>query len=142
MKHQHMRTPPVATDSAIHKSTLANLTSALALTGGALSIMLLALTAQAEVTEDCILEGTVDMRKAEQLGQTVYVRFNDARRGSDAGCSLDRRSNNSRRVKFISSPDTHDLDNATHGAKVRYRYIERDGQPGTWELINTSRDGA
>ena len=141
MKHQQTRSAPVALDSALNRSTLANLAGALALTGAALSLTLFALAAQADVTEDCILEGTVDMRKAEQLGQSVYVRFNDARRGSDAGCSLDRRSN-SRRVKFISSPDTHDLDNASHGAKVRYRYIERDGQPGTWELIDVSRGGA
>jgi 2-methylaconitate cis-trans-isomerase PrpF len=107
---------------------------ATALAGSTFAMALFALTAHADITEDCILEGTVDMRMAEQLGQPVYVRFRNAERGSEARCSLTRRSN-SRRVKFISSPDEHDLDDASHGDRVRYRYTERDGNPGTWQLI-------
>ena len=75
------------------------------------------------------------MRKAEQLGQPVYVRFEDARRGSEAACSLDRRSK-SRRVKFVTTPDMTEIERVSHGSRVSYRYIERDGQPGTWELID------
>jgi hypothetical protein len=60
--------------------------------------------------------------------------FRNARRGSEAGCSLNRRSK-SRRVQFIRSPDASDIENANHGSKVRYRYIERDNQAGNWELI-------
>lgn len=93
--------------------------------------------AQAEITQDCILEGTVDLRKAEELGQPVYVKFRNARRGSEAGCNMNRRSK-SRRVQFISSPDTSSMQGAEHGSKVRYRYIERDGQHGSWELLETS----
>ncbi|MDA8962462.1 hypothetical protein N9H37_03810 [Congregibacter sp.] len=97
----------------------------------------LPLQASAEITQDCILEGTVDMRKAEELGQPVYVNFRNARRGTEAGCNLNRRSKNkSRRVQFISSPDTGNVENAVHGSKVRYRYIERDNQSGDWELLD------
>jgi hypothetical protein len=106
-----------------------------ALLAGSLSLVALPAAAQSnDIVEDCILEGTVDMRKAEQLNQPVYVRFSDAEQGSQAGCSLERRSK-SRRVRFITTPDMHDIENVSHGAKVRYRYIERDGEPGTWELI-------
>lgn len=111
--------------------------SAVALTGSAIAMPLSAPSASAEITEDCILEGTVDMRMAERLGQPVYVRFRNAERGSEARCSLNR-SSNSRRVQFISSPDEHDFDNASHGDRVRYRYTERDGNPGTWQLIEVS----
>lgn len=110
--------------------------AAIALATGALAAGLPASTAWADdITEDCILSGTVDMRKAEQLGQPVYVRFEDARRGSEAGCSLNRRSK-SRRVKFVTSPDVTEIERVSHGAEVSYRYIERDGQRGTWELID------
>lgn len=95
----------------------------------------LATTAQAEVTQDCILEGTVDLKKAEQLGQSTYVKFRNAKRGAEAGCSLNRRSK-SRRVQYISSPDTNELVNVSHGSTVKYRYVEWNNQPGSWELID------
>jgi len=116
-----------------HRS-LPGMTATLALLAGSLSMALPAAAQSNDIVEDCILEGTVDMRKAEQLDQPVYVRFSDAEHGSKAGCSLDRRSK-SRRVRFITTPDMHDIANVSHGAKVRYRYTERDGEPGTWELI-------
>ena len=50
---------------------------------------------------------------------------------------MNRRSK-SRRVQFISSPSTDGIENAADGSKVRYRYIERNGQPGSWELIDVS----
>lgn len=104
------------------------------LTATALGLSTLTMHANAEITQDCILEGTVDMRKADKLGQPVYVNFRNARSGSEAGCNLNRRSK-SRRVQYISSPDTSGVENAAHGSKVRYRYIERNNQPGSWELI-------
>ncbi len=94
---------------------------------------------QAKVTQDCILEGTVDMRKAEHLGQPVYVRFEDARSGTEGHCSMSRRSNKSRRVQFVSSPDFTEVQSVSHGARVHYRYMEREGEPGTWELIQVSQ---
>ena len=38
-------------------------------------------SAHAEITQDCILEGNVDKRKAAQLGQDVYVKFRSAEAG-------------------------------------------------------------
>ncbi|MFT4767888.1 MAG: hypothetical protein ACI8RN_001018 [Glaciecola sp.] len=116
------------------KSNLRLLKSSLLITATALGLSILPLQASAEITQDCILEGTVDMRKAEELGQSVYVNFSNARRGTEAGCHLNRRSK-SRRVQYISSPDTSNVENAAHGSKVRYRYIERDNQSGNWELL-------
>ena len=111
-----------------------NIASALALTAAALALTLSAATARAEITQDCILEGTVDMRKAEQMGQPVYVKFRKAESGPEANCAMARR-NKSRRVTFVSSPDMNMAEGTVHGEKVRYRYIERDNQPGTWELM-------
>jgi len=113
------------------------LKSSLLITAAVVGLSMLPLQASAEITQDCILEGTVDMRKAEELGQSVYVNFRNARRGAEAGCSLNRRSK-SRRVQYISSPDTSNVENAAHGSKVRYRYIERDNQSGNWELLEVS----
>jgi hypothetical protein len=108
-----------------------------AIAAAALSLPLFTAAASAEITEDCILEGTVDMRTAERLGQPVYVKFRNARSGSEAGCSMNRRGN-SRRVQFISSPNPESLQdvNVQHGDQVRYRYIERDNQRGRWELVD------
>lgn len=123
-----------ASPSALKRSTRANLTAAIALTGTSLALTLVALNAQAQITQDCILEGTVDMRKAEHLGQPVYVRFEDIRPGTEGNCSLDRRSR-SRRVQFVSSMDIQPAKEVEHGERVHYRYVERKGEPGVWELI-------
>lgn len=104
---------------------------------GAAALGFAALPASAEITEDCILEGTVDMQRAKQLGQPVYVRFRNAESGSEARCSLNQRSR-SRRVKFVSSPEAStDLSaDVQDGSKVRYRYTERNNEKGNWELID------
>ena len=132
------RNASIATASAAdHTDTYSasiKLASALALAAAALALTFTAPTARAEITQDCILEGTVDMRKAEQMGQPVYVKFRKAESGPDANCAMARR-NKSRRVTFVSSPDMNMAEGAVHGEKVRYRYIERDNQPGTWELM-------
>ena len=106
----------------------------------ALALTLFAGVTQAQVTQDCILEGTVDMRKAEHLGQPVYVRFEDIRAGSEGTCSMDRRSR-SRRVQFVSSTELRPAENVEHGSRVHYRYVERDGEPGNWELIKVGDPG-
>lgn len=121
-----------------NKKPLTPASAALAATITAvLSLPLFTATANAEITEDCILEGTVDMRTAQRLGQPVYVKFSNARRGSEAGCSMNRRGN-SRRVQYISSPSPDSLQNVNvqHGDQVRYRYIERNNQQGRWELVD------
>lgn len=106
---------------------------------GAIALCLASATVNAEITEDCILEGTVDMRKAEALGQPIYVNFSSAKSGTQAKCSMARRGKTrSRRVTFVSSPDVTEISDAAHGSTVRYRYIERDNQPGRWELMEVS----
>ena len=104
-----------------------------------LALGAIATGAQAEITQDCILEGNVDKRKAAQLGQDVYVKFRSAEAGEAAPCDMSR-SNRSRRVQF-KAPSTDDITDAPHGAAVKYRYIERDNQRGQWQLIERS-DGA
>lgn len=123
-------------DSKTEEGANSNLVTALLIAGTALALSITALTASAEITQDCILEGTVDMRTAEKLGQPVYVKFRNARSGPEANCSMNRRSK-SRRVQFVSSPDVSRVEDAAHGDKVRYRYLERNGQ-GTWHLVDTN----
>jgi hypothetical protein len=106
---------------------------------GALSLPLFMAGANAEVTQDCILEGQVDKRKAAQLGQDVYVRFRTAEAGDQGPCDMTRR-NKSRRVQF-KAPSTDDIADAPHGAPVKYRYIERENERGRWQLMDR-QDGA
>jgi hypothetical protein len=120
--------------SACQTRGRAYLFGALALTFGTLALTLAAISANAEITQDCIIEGTVDMRRAEQLGQPYYVSFSNASHGSEARCMMNRRTK-SRRVQFVDTPRMDGIENAVDGSKVRYRYIERNGQPGHWELI-------
>ncbi|KGE02774.1 hypothetical protein [Pseudohaliea rubra] len=105
----------------------------------ALALPLLAGSAHAEITQDCILEGSVDKRKAAQLGRDVYVKFRSAEAGDAAPCDMSR-SSRSRRVQF-KAPSTDDITDAPHGAAVKYRYIERDNGHGQWQLMEPS-DGA
>ncbi|MDP4652400.1 MAG: hypothetical protein NWR12_13500 [Haliea sp.] len=89
----------------------------------------------AEVTQDCILEGTVDKKKAEQMGQDVYVAFHSTKR-AEAGseCQLERRS----RIQF-KEPKNAMIENAPDGSQVKYRYTERDdNQVGEWQLMGIS----
>jgi hypothetical protein len=104
----------------------------------ALTLTLAAAPVSAEITQDCILEGTVDMRAAQRLGQPVYVNFRRAQRGSEARCDMSRRSN-SRRVQLITVPEMNKLQNVDmdHGDTVQYRYIEHNNETGTWELVGT-----
>jgi hypothetical protein len=90
--------------------------------------------AWAEVTQDCILEGTVDKKKAEQMGRDVYIAFHSASRAETGSeCKLNRRN----RVEFKESKDTA-IENAPDGAKVKYRYTEKNNQNGEWELMGVS----
>ncbi|GAB3316222.1 hypothetical protein [Haliea atlantica] len=98
------------------------------------TLPLVALGARAEVTQDCILEGTVDKGKAEQMGRDVYVEFHSAaraERGSE--CNLQRRN----RIQF-KEPKNAMIENAPDGSKVRYRYTEKDDQQGEWRLIGVA----
>lgn len=106
------------------------MTKALILT----TLPLFAAGALAEVTQDCILEGTVDKKKAEQMGRDVYVAFHSANRAEKGSeCKLNRRH----RVEF-KEPKNAMIESAPDGAKVKYRYTEKDNQDGEWQLMGVS----
>jgi len=95
---------------------------------------LFACGAWAEVTQDCILEGTVDKSKAEETGRDVYVAFHSADRASNkANCKINRRN----RLEF-KEPKNSMIENAPDGSTVKYRYTERDNQKGHWQLLDVS----
>ena len=102
----------------------------------ALSVLpLLSAGAWAEVTQDCIVEGTVNKEKAREAGKDVYVRFHSASRASEeSSCRLNRRGN---RVVF-KEPRNALIENAPDGATVQYRYTELNHQQGEWILLNVS----
>ena len=98
------------------------------------SLPLFSAVSVAEVTQDCILEGTVDKKKAEQMGRDVYVAFHSSQRAeSGSKCQLERRS----RIQF-KEPKNAMIENAPDGAKVKYRYTEHDDQAGEWQLMGIS----
>ena len=101
-----------------------------------LALPLVASGAYADITQDCIVEGTVDKERAERMGKPVFVEFHSARSGEDARCSMNRQSK-SHRVQF-KAPGSDGIENAPHGSKVKYRYTEENNQEGTWELIDVS----
>ncbi|WP_116367331.1 hypothetical protein [Parahaliea mediterranea] len=99
------------------------------------ALPLLAATAAAEVTQDCIVEGTVNKQKAREAGKDVYLRFHSASRASnDASCHLNRQGS---RVVF-KEPRNALIENAPDGATVQYRYTELNHQQGQWTLLNVS----
>ena len=102
----------------------------------ALALPLMAGNAIAEVTQDCIVEGTVDKDRAEKMGKPVYVEFHTAKSGEEARCKMNRGST-SRRVQF-KAPGSDGIENAPHGSRVKYRYTEEDNQDGKWELLEVS----
>lgn len=102
----------------------------------ALALALIATGAYADITEDCIVEGTVDKQRAERLGTPVFVEFHSAKSGEEARCSMNRQ-NKSHRVEF-KAPSTDGIESAPHGSKVKYRYTEENNQNGKWELLDVS----
>ncbi len=90
----------------------------------------------AEVTQDCILEGKVDKRKATQAGRDIYVAFHSAKEASqNANCNINDRRN---RIEF-KQPKTSGIEDAPHGAKVKYRYTEKNNQESEWQLLDISK---
>ncbi len=89
----------------------------------------------AEVTQDCILEGKVDKRKAAESGRDVYVAFHSAKEASkEANCNINSRRN---RVEFKQSRNSG-IEDAPHGAKVKYRYTEKNNNESEWQLLDVS----
>lgn len=108
--------------------TLLSMTSAL--------VLVLATQAQAQVTQDCILEGTVNQTRAASGNDQVRVSFRSAERGEEAPCRMSR-SDRNRRIQF-KAPTENDIADAPHGAKVRYRYTEEANGKRQWRLIERS----
>jgi hypothetical protein len=111
------------------KTTLLRMSTALALTLGATTV-------QAEITQDCILEGTVTENRAAEGGERVRVSFRSAERGEAAPCRLSR-SDRSRRIQF-KAPSENEIADAPHGARVKYRYTEDVNGERQWRLIERS----
>ncbi|MFV0478365.1 MAG: hypothetical protein ACK5ME_11085 [Parahaliea sp.] len=90
----------------------------------------------ADNQQDCILEGTVDKHKAERTGRDVYVSFHSAKKTNHStNCTINSRRN---RVEFKQSKHS-DINDAPHGATVKYRYTEQADGEAEWTLLNVSR---
>lgn len=110
--------------------TLLGITSALAL--------ILATPVQAQITQDCILEGTVNQTRTTQGSERVHVSFRSAERGEKAPCRMSR-SDRNRRIEF-KAPSDNDIADAPHGSRVKYRYTEDVEGKRQWRLIERSED--
>ena len=81
---------------------------------GMLVVPFIAFNVSAEPLQDCLLKGTVDKKKAEALGQDVYVAFHQARRAVPNGhCRL----NSGEKLAFSDSSNSM-IAHAPHGAVV------------------------
>ncbi len=110
--------------------TLLGITSALTL----LLATQVAAQANADITQDCILEGTVNQTRAASGSEEVHLVFRSAERGEQAPCRMSR-VNRSRRIQF-KVPSDNDIVDAPHGSKVKYRYTEDGEGKRQWRLID------
>ena len=100
----------------------------------ALILALSAGSTLAEVTQDCILEGTVKNAKNAEEQKKVYVAFHSARDPENQQtCNMKRR----KKLHF-KAPSESEIGTAPVGSKVRYRYREHDHEQGEMELISVS----
>ena len=87
---------------------------------------------QAEVAQDCLVEGTVEQRTGEKHSVDVYVAFHSVKKSdAQSKCSLARK----KRVAF-KEPKNAMIENAPVGSTVTYRYIEQDNKDTQWRLIS------
>jgi hypothetical protein len=110
-------------------------TSNLALAAIVSTLMVFPLGASAEITRDCVVEGTVKQTRDRNDGERVYVAFHSAKPAEEgAPCRMNRRE------KFrFKAPTSSDLRDAEPGTEVRYRYTEDSEKGATWKLQNASR---
>lgn len=96
---------------------------------------MIALSAQAEMSQDCILKGEVDKRKAAALNQNVYVHFYEATdASSDPGCNLRK----GKRLQF-KEPKNAMIEHVPDGAEVTYHYTEYDqSEQAEWRLLSVT----
>ncbi len=96
----------------------------------------IALNAQAEVSQDCILEGEVNQKKAAAMQQNAYVRFYSATDGStEVGCNMRK----GKRIVFKQAKEDG-IQNLPDGAVVTYHYTEGPDQQAQWRLLDVQAD--
>ena len=102
-----------------------------------LTLLILPVTinlAHADSNQDCIIEGTVKNRTAEQHGTNVYVAFHSASDGAGRNsCNMAARG----KVAF-REPKNAMIENVPAGSKVRYRYTKEGEHAAQWQLMNIS----
>ncbi|MFT5710255.1 MAG: putative acyltransferase (DUF342 family) [Halioglobus sp.] len=99
--------------------------------GTLLLLPMLAVGVQAEVTQDCVVEGKVKQRSGQENGTNVYVAFHSVKKSNEqTNCSIDRQ----KRVAF-KQPKNAMIEHAPVGSTVTYRYVEQDNNDGQWSLV-------
>lgn len=89
--------------------------------------------AAAEITRDCVVEGTVKRHDSDR--DRVYVNFDSARPAEQgAPCRLKKRE----KLNFKTS-SASELSDAEPGTRVRYRYTEDTDKGASWKLEKASR---
>lgn len=93
-------------------------------------LLALPVTALAEVTRDCVVEGTVKRNEADT--DRVYVSFHSAKPAEEgAPCRMHRRE----KLRFKGDSTLAD---AEPGTRVKYRYTEDSEKGSSWKLQKTS----
>lgn len=99
--------------------------------GVLLLIPMLTVGVQAEITQDCVVEGKVKQRSGQENGTNVYVAFHSVKKSNEqANCSIERQ----KRVAF-KQPKNAMIETAPVGSTVTYRYVEQDNSDGQWSLV-------
>lgn len=94
------------------------------------AILALPCGAAAEVTRDCVVEGTV--KRNESSADRVYVSFHSAKPAEDgAPCRMQRRE----KLRFKGDATLAD---AEPGTRVKYRYTEDSEKGSSWKLQKAS----
>ena len=99
-----------------------------------LTLSVIGAIAQADSTQDCIVDGTVKNRAHVQHGTNVYVSFHSAKDGAGRNsCRLAERG----KVAF-REPKNAMIENVPAGSKVRYHYTQEGEQAPQWQLMKVS----
>ena len=96
------------------------------------TLLLMTSAAVQSAERDCVLEGTVKKQSADS--DKVYVAFHSAK-PAERGSRCKFRRDEKLRFK---APTGSDIQNATPGSKVEYRYTQDKEDNVTWKLRNVS----
>lgn len=92
----------------------------------------MAISASAEATRDCVLEGTVKKQPADS--NKVYVAFHSYKAAEDgANCHIRK----GEKLHF-KQPAGSDITSAKPGTRVEYRYTEDREEGESWKLRKVS----